>query len=190
MNANFSGIYCAIVTPFNHGQLDIKRFQMHVQTLIADGCDGVLVAGTTGEGQSLSIAERGELVSAAREVGDSLKVLAGTGCSSLPETIQATRQAYELGADGVVIVPPFFFRDVTTRGLLEYYRIVFDEAVPSSGGAFLYHIPQVSGVPISIELLDHLLDAVGDRLAGLKDSSGNRVSFINLCQRYPKLSIF
>lgn len=190
MNARYSGIYCAIVTPFKDGQLDIPRFQMHVRRMIADGCDGVLVAGTTGEGPSLSIAERCQLVSAGREVSDSLKLLAGTGCSSLPETIQATRQAYELGADGVVIVPPFFFRNVSTQGLFEYYQTVFLEAVPASGGAFLYHIPQVSGVPISIELLDRLLAAVGTKLAGLKDSSGDRELLIQLCQQYPNLSIF
>jgi 4-hydroxy-tetrahydrodipicolinate synthase len=190
MNANFSGVYCAIVTPLNRGRLDLERFQMHIQTLAADGCDGLLVAGTTGEGQSLSIAERCQLISAAREANDALTLLAGTGCASLPETIQATRQAYELGADGVIIVPPFFFRSVTDAGLFEYYRQVFDEAVPNSGGAFLYHIPQVSGVPITGELLQRLQDYAEGKLAGLKDSSGDRSSFLNLCQRFPNLSIF
>jgi 4-hydroxy-tetrahydrodipicolinate synthase len=157
---------------------------------MADGCNGVLVAGTTGEGASLSIAERCELVAAARDVSDSLVVMAGTGCASLPDTIQVTRQSYELGADAVLIVPPFFFRDVTTQGLKEYYRIVFEEAVPDSGGAFLYHIPQVSGIPIAHELLDYLIERFGDRVAGIKDSQGDRAGLVNFCQRFPNLRIF
>jgi 4-hydroxy-tetrahydrodipicolinate synthase len=189
-NPPFSGIYCAIVTPLRDGRLDLDKFQMHIRSLMADGCNGVLVAGTTGEGASLSIAERCELVAAARDVSDSLVVMAGTGCASLPDTIQVTRQSYELGADAVLIVPPFFFRDVTTQGLKEYYRIVFEEAVPDSGGAFLYHIPQVSGIPIAHELLDYLIERFGDRVAGIKDSQGDRAGLVNFCQRFPNLRIF
>ena len=118
-NANFSGLYCAIVTPLHHGRIDFQRFQTHVQTLAADGCEGLLISGTTGEGQSFDLAERAELISAAREANPTLVLLAGTGCASLPETIRTTRQAYEMGADGVVLVPPFFFRTVTTTGLLD-----------------------------------------------------------------------
>lgn len=192
MNANnkFSGVFCAIVTPLNHGRIDFRRFQMHIQTLAEDGCDGLLISGTTGEGQSFDIAEKGELISAAREVSGSMALLAGTGCASLTETIQTTRQAYELGVDGVVLVPPFFFRSVTTRGLVEYFSTVLEEAVPHTGGAFLYHIPQVTGVPIETELIDQLQNRVGQKLAGIKDSSGERTPFLFLCHRFPDLKIF
>jgi 4-hydroxy-tetrahydrodipicolinate synthase len=190
MNTNFSGVYCAIVTPLLHGRIDFKRFQMHIQTLAADGCDGLLISGTTGEGQSFDLTERCEIISAAREVRGSMALLAGTGCASLPETIQVTRKAYELGVDGVVLVPPFFFRNVTTEGLLEYFRLVFEEAVPAAGGALLYHIPQVTGVPISLELLDRLQEKVGGKLAGVKDSAGDRGSFLSLCHHFPGLRIF
>ncbi len=189
-HTNFSGLYCAIVTPLDHGRIDFKRFQMHIQTLAADGCDGLLISGTTGEGQSFDLSERGELIAAAREVAGSMVLLAGTGCASLPETIRTTRQAYQLGADGVVLVPPFFFRNVTTQGLLEYFRLVFDESVPDTGGALLYHIPQVTGVPIDEELLHRLQDKVGEKLTGVKDSSGDRASFLSLCQHFPDLRIF
>jgi 4-hydroxy-tetrahydrodipicolinate synthase len=188
--SKFSGVYCAIVTPLSHGRFDPQRFQMHIRTLAADGCDGLLVLGTTGEGQSFDFSERSEVITAAREVCGSMTLLAGTGCASLPDTIRATRQAYELGAQGVVLVPPFFFRNVTTPGLSEYFRQVFDEAVPTSGGAFLYHIPQVTGVPIPFQLLKQLQDVVGDKLAGVKDSSGDRTNFLDLCQQFSSLKIF
>jgi 4-hydroxy-tetrahydrodipicolinate synthase len=187
---DLSGVFCAIVTPLDRGRIDFKRFQMHIQTLAADGCDGLLISGTTGEGQSFDLTERSELITAAREVSGSMVLLAGTGCASLPETIQTTRRAYELGVDGVVLVPPFFFRNVTTKGLLEYFRIVFDESVPAAGGAFLYQIPQVTGVSIDVELLERLQNAVGEKLSGVKDSSGDRASFLNLCRHFPSLKIF
>jgi 4-hydroxy-tetrahydrodipicolinate synthase len=189
-NKNFSGVYCAIVTPLNNGKIDFKRFQMHIQTLAADGCDGLLISGTTGEGQSFDLSERGELITAAREVSGSMALLAGTGCASLPDTIRTTRRAYELGVDGVILIPPFFFRNVTTAGLLEYFRLVFSEAVPTTGGAFLYHIPQVTGVPVSEELLSRLQDQVGEKLAGVKDSAGDRAGFLSLCRRFTGLKIF
>jgi 4-hydroxy-tetrahydrodipicolinate synthase len=189
-NTKFSGLYCAIVTPLTGGRLDLARFQTHIRTLMTDGCNGVLVAGTTGEGSSLSFEEKCELITAARQVDPALVVMAGTGCASLPDTIHTTRRAYELGADAVLIVPPYFFRDVTVQGLKEYYRIVFEEAVPDTGGAFIYHIPQVSGIPISHALLEYLIERFGDRVAGIKDSEGNRAGLVSFCQRFPNLRIF
>jgi 4-hydroxy-tetrahydrodipicolinate synthase len=123
-------------------------------------------------------------------VSGPMVLLAGTGCASLPETIQTTRRAYELGVDGVLLVPPFFFPSVTTDGLFEYFRIVFEEAVPASGGAMLYHIPQVTGIPITLELLERMQDLVGEKLAGVKDSSGDRAGLIDFCRRFPALRIF
>jgi 4-hydroxy-tetrahydrodipicolinate synthase len=119
-----------------------------------------------------------------------MTLLAGTGCANLPDTIHSTRRAYELGANGVLIVPPFFFRDAPTAGLVEYFRILFAEAVPPTGGAMLYHIPQVTGVPVTPELLKRVQDQVGSKLAGLKDSSGSRAAFLELCRSFPELCIF
>ena len=186
----FTGVFCAIVTPLHQGKVDFRRFQMHIQTLLADGCDGLLISGTTGEGQSFDLSERSELIAAAREVSGPMVLLAGTGCASLPETIQTTRRAYELSVDGVLLVPPFFFPNVTTDGLFEYFRIVFEEAVPAAGGAMLYHIPQVTGIPITVELLERMQDQVGGKLVGVKDSSGDRDGFLDLCRRFPDLRIF
>jgi 4-hydroxy-tetrahydrodipicolinate synthase len=188
--STLGGVYCAIVTPLRQGRFDAVRFQMHIRTLAAEGCDGLLVLGTTGEGQSFDLSERGEVIAAALEAKSGMAVLAGTGCAGLTETIRATRQAYDLGADGVVLVPPFFFRGVSTAGLLEYFRQVFAEAVPESGGALLYHIPQVTGVPVQPELIGGLSGLVGGKLAGVKDSSGDQAGFLDLCRCFPDLRIF
>lgn len=186
----YSGVYTALATPLHDGRPDFDRLQKHIHALAQDGVDGFLVNGTTGEGQSFDLAERAELVAAAREAAPELKIMAGTGCASLNDTIHATQQAFAAGADCVLIVPPFFFRSVTTTGLLEYFRRVYAEAVPQGRKALLYHIPQVSGVPVTCDLLDRLTDEVGERLGGVKDSSGNVDNLVAMCKRYPEMDIF
>ena len=192
MNAahTYSGIYTALATPLCNGRIDFDRLQKHIHVLIQDGVDGFLINGTTGEGQSFDFGERAELVAAAREAAPHQVLMTGTGCASLTDTIRCTQRAFELGSDCVLIVPPFFFRSVTTNGLLEYFRRVYAEAVPQGRKAFLYHIPQVSGVPVTFDLLDRLQDEVGDRLAGVKDSSGDLNNLVSLCRRYPTMDIF
>jgi len=186
----YSGVYTALATPLKDGRADLDRLQKHIRVLARDGVDGLLVNGTTGEGQSFDLAERAEMIAACRETAPDLKIMAGTGCAALTDTISATRQAFELGADCVLIVPPFFFRAVGVDGLLEYFKRVYAEAVPAGRKALLYHIPQVSGVPVSFELLDRLQDIVGDRLGGVKDSSGDVDNLVGLCDRYPHMDIF
>lgn len=186
----YSGVFTALATPLKDGRADLDRLQKHIRVLVKDGVDGLLVNGTTGEGQSFDLAERAEMIAACREAAPELKIMAGTGCASLTDTISATRQAFERGADCVLIVPPFFFRAVSTNGLFEYFKRVYAEAVPAGRKALLYHIPQVSGVPVSFELLDRLQDEVGDRLGGVKDSSGDVDNLIKLCDRYPHMDIF
>jgi 4-hydroxy-tetrahydrodipicolinate synthase len=186
----YSGVYTALATPLKDGRADLDRLQKHIRVLVRDGVDGLLVNGTTGEGQSFDFGERAELVFAAREAAPELKIMTGTGCAALTDTIHCTQKAFELGSDCVLIVPPFFFRAVSTDGLFEYFKRVYAEAVPAGRKALLYHIPQVSGVPVSFELLDRLQDEVGDRLGGVKDSSGDVDNLVKLCDRYPHMDIF
>lgn len=186
----YSGVYTALATPLKDGRADLDRLQKHIRVLVKDGVDGLLVNGTTGEGQSFDLAERAEMIAACREAAPELKIMAGTGCASLTDTISATQQAFERGADCVLIVPPFFFRTVSTHGLFEYFKRVYAEAVPAGRKALLYHIPQVSGVPVSFDLLDRLQDVVGDRLGGVKDSSGDLANLVGMCDRYPHMDIF
>ncbi len=186
----FFGVFTAVATPLFNGNPDLDRLQKHIRVLIQDGVDGLLINGTTGEGQSFDLCERAELVAAAREAAPNLKLMTGTGCASLKDTIVCTRTAFELGSDCVLIVPPFFFRCVTTKGLMEFFLQVFTEAVPKGKKALLYHLPQISGVPITFELLDRLQDKVGEKLGGVKDSSGDLNNLVGMCKRYPMMDIF
>ncbi|MFO7324010.1 MAG: dihydrodipicolinate synthase family protein [Chloroflexota bacterium] len=189
-NRELKGVICALVTPFRNGRPDTDNLQRLIHAVRDDGVDGILLLGTTGEGPSLSLPERETVISAAREVSGDLLVMAGTGFPSLPDTIAATRRAFELGVDAAVILPPYYFKKVSADGLAAYFRQVLDEAVPAHGRVLLYHIPQVSGVAVSPDLLDRLVAFDDSRIAGVKDSSGDLDHCRMLCQRYPGLRIF
>lgn len=190
MYGQFTGVYCAAVTPMRGTDVDLTALITHLRALKADGCDGVLLMGTTGEGPSLSLSEREAIVSAAVEAQTGLKLMAGTGTPNLPETIQATRRAFELGADAVVVIPPYYFRTATEAGLLAYYRAVLDAAVPEGKALFAYHIPQVSGVAVPSSILEKLAAEYEARFGGVKDSGGDMSYAGGLIQSTPHLDVF
>lgn len=174
---HLAGVYTAAVTPLApSGQLLPDDLPPFLAFLAQRGCHGALILGTTGEGPSFSIAERLEIYRAAvgvRQEHPDFRLLAGTGTPSLEDTTNLTRAVFELGYDGVVVLPPYFFRKATLEGLIRWYAQVIQKAVPR-GGAFLgYHIPAVSGVPLPFELLRRLKDAYPEQFAGLKDSTGD-----------------
>ncbi|MCU0465679.1 MAG: dihydrodipicolinate synthase family protein [Anaerolineae bacterium] len=190
MRGRFKGVYCASVTPMRGEAVDTAALVAHLHALKADSCDGVLLMGTTGEGPSLALAEREAIVEAAVAAKTGLSIMAGTGTPNLPETIQATRRAFELGADAVVVIPPYYFCTATEAGLLAYYRAVMDAAVPEGKTLFAYHIPQVSGVSVPPSLLVKLSLLYGDRFGGVKDSGGDMGYAGGLITTAPDLDVF
>lgn len=187
----FKGVIVAVVTPFTaNDQPDLDNLQRLVTAFYKQGVDGILLLGSTGEGPSLSFEEQEQVLAAGMDVSRDMIVLAGTGCASLPDTIRLTRRAFDLGVDGVVTVPAFYFKKVNTAGLCDYYTRVLDEAVPNGRHLFLYDIPQVTGVPITVELVERLLERHEARLGGIKDSTGNLEHSREYCQKFPQLRVF
>lgn len=172
-----SGVYAAALTPLNPDfSPAADQLPLLLDFLAQRGCQGVLLLGTTGEGPSFSPAERAALLRAAQEARQfhpGFRLLAGTGTPSVDETVELTRTAFELGMDGVVVLPPYYYRKVSDDGLFAWFSQVLQRAVPSGSPLLGYHIPSVSGVPLSLELLARLKDAFPDRFAGIKDSSGD-----------------
>ncbi len=171
------GVYAAAVTPLkDDSTLDLESVFLLLSFLAQRGCHGVLLLGTTGEGPSFSPQERLKLLQAAvwaREKLPGFRLLAGTGTPSLEETIANTKSAFDLGIDGVVVLPPYYYRKATDEGLYAWFDQVLRRAVPAGGALLGYHIPSVSGVGLSLHLLKRLKDAHPDRFAGLKDSSSD-----------------
>jgi 4-hydroxy-tetrahydrodipicolinate synthase len=172
-----SGIYAAALTPFKQDfSIDLEAVNPFMHFLAAHDCHGALLFGTTGEGPSLSSWEREAILRAANEVRitfPEFRLLAGTGTPSLDETVALTRMAFNLGCEGVVVLPPYYYRKVSDDGLFAWFDEVIRRAVPDDGYLLGYHIPAQSGVPLSIDLLARLKDAHPRKFAGLKDSSGD-----------------
>jgi 4-hydroxy-tetrahydrodipicolinate synthase len=172
-----AGVYAAAVTPLREqpdSNLDLESVPVLMQFLTSRGCHGIVLFGTTGEGPSFSPAEREKLMraaAAARESMPGFRLIAGTGTPSLSETIDLTKLAFELGYDGVLVVPPYYFRNATDNGLFAWFSEVIRKAVPANGRLLGYHFPNVAGIGFSMELLARLKDAFPVQFAGLKDSS-------------------
>jgi 4-hydroxy-tetrahydrodipicolinate synthase len=175
---DLQGVFAAAITPLSSEYKPIPEAIVEYLSFLAGrGCHGALLFGTTGEGPSFSPEQRCPFLKEAMQVRadyPDFKLLAGTGTPSLEETIQLTRTAFDLGMAGVVVLPPYYFRNAGDQGLFSWYQEVIRQAVPEDGLLLGYHIPPISGVALSIELLSRLKDTYPDQFAGLKDSSGNR----------------
>ncbi|MBE0409531.1 MAG: dihydrodipicolinate synthase family protein [Anaerolineales bacterium] len=171
-----TGVFAAALTPLKPDfKPDIDILPIYLSFLANRGCHGALLSGTTGEGPSFSQEERIDIWNSAISVRDTypnFRLLAGTGTPSLEETINLTSIAFNLGMDGVVILPPYYFRNISQEGLFQWFSEVIRKSVPSGGIVLGYHIPHISGVPLSIQLLKRLKDTFHNRMIGVKDSSG------------------
>jgi 4-hydroxy-tetrahydrodipicolinate synthase len=148
------------------------------------GADGVVVLGTTGEYPSFSMAERKRIAETALKHRSGLSIMVGPGTANFPETIELSQHAAANGADGLLIIPPFYYKNPPLAGLTRYYSLIFDQVkIPIN----LYHIPGTSGVPITHELL-HSLEHYPN-LAGIKDSTGNPEGYAAFVKEFPKLNM-
>jgi 4-hydroxy-tetrahydrodipicolinate synthase len=172
----------AILTPLRSGAVDGGLLDEHLAWLVERGIRCVNAMGTTGEGLSLSLAERKALVE--RVAAGPLDFIAGTGCTNLPETIELSRHALAHGARAALVVPPTYY---AAQDLLGWYSALLD-ALPADGRVFLYHIPRMSH-PIEDELIDALLARFGPKVAGMKDSSGDLEHALEWRRRYPQLTV-
>jgi len=183
-----AGVYAAAVTPLkNDSTLDLESVPALLAFLASRGCHGALFFGTTGEGPSFSPGERESLlrtVRAHRQLIPGFRLLAGTGTPSLSETIELTKLAFELGYDGVVVLPPYYFRNASDEGLFNWFSEVITQAVPPDKYLLGYHFPKVAGIGLSVDLLSRLKDAFPVQFAGIKDSSHDPALASTLGQKF------
>ena len=192
MEAQIRGVFCAAATPLDaKGEPDFSRFAAHVKQLIADGCDGVALLGTTGEANSFSIDERQHLLEAAINAGLApSQLMPGTGLSAAPDTVTLTRHALSLGVTKVVMLPPFYYKQPSDDGILAAYSSIIDKIADNRLRIVLYHIPQMSAVPLSLSLIGRLISKFPDTVVGIKDSSGDLANTEALLREFPGFSVF
>ena len=186
-----AGIYAAAVTPLkaDASSIDFESVPVFLHFLASRGCHGALLFGTTGEGPSFSPKEREAFLRSVRVIRNQVrdfKLLAGTGTPSLSETIELTRLAFELNYDGVVVLPPYYFRKVTDDGLFNWFSELITKAVPEGKYLLGYHIPPVTGIGFSLDLLARLKAKFPNQFAGIKDSSHDEAFATAIGQRFGK----
>jgi 4-hydroxy-tetrahydrodipicolinate synthase len=178
------GVLAPVVTPFKSDlSPDRERFIKHCQWLISQNC-GLAPFGTTSEANSMSTNERIFLLDALVAAGiDPSRMMPGTGCCSISETVELTAHAVKHGSVGVLMLPPFYYKDVKEEGLYRYFSEVVERVGDARLRIYLYHIPPVAIVGITPKLVERLLKAYPTAIAGMKDSSGdwnNTKSFLDV----------
>lgn len=192
----WQGIFVAAVTPMDReGRVRPQDVPWLLRWLAERGAQGALLLGTTGEGPSLSPEERRCVLQAAAQARQDLledfRLLAGTGTPSLEETVALTRMAFDLGLDGVVVLPPYYFHQADEEGLWTWFATLLRRAVPEDGAFFAYHFPKMTRLTFSMDFLARLKDAFPRRFVGLKDSSGDPDYAAALGERFgPDLWVF
>jgi len=174
MSQRIRGVLAPVVTPFQDDlSPDRERFIAHCKWLLSQNC-GLAVFGTNSEANSLSMEERAMLLDELVAAGiDPSRMMPGTGCCSITETVKLTVQAVEHGCAGVLMLPPFYYKDVSEEGLYRYFSEVVQRVGDARLKIYLYHIPPVAVVGITTRLVERLLAAYPNAIAGMKDSSGD-----------------
>jgi len=174
MTQRIRGVLAPVLTPFKADlSPDWERFIAHCKWLLSQNC-GLAVFGTTSEANSLSIEERSTLLDALVAAGvDTSRMMPGTGCCSITETVKLTAQAVKHGCAGVLMLPPFYYKGVSEEGLYRYFSEVVQRVGDARLRIYLYHIPPVALVGITTGLVERLLKSYPNAIAGMKDSSGD-----------------
>jgi 4-hydroxy-tetrahydrodipicolinate synthase len=169
------GVLSPVITPFRKDYSpDAERFVRHCKWLLKSGCSGLAVFGTNSEANSLSVSEKRHLLEKLVSAGvPAASLMPGTGHCALSDSIEMTRAAVELGCAGVLMLPPFYYKGVPDEGLYRNFAEVIERVGDERLQVYLYHIPPVSQVSISLNLIERLLAKYPGSIAGVKDSSGD-----------------
>lgn len=185
------GLGCALVTPFTpRGAVDVPRLVKHARRCLGSGCASITLFGTTGEGASVGLGERAATLDAvaAADFDLSREVLAGIAASSVEDAAAQANQLFSAGGRGVLLAPPFYFKNPGDEGLFRWFASVL-ERCRSPRNVILYHIPTVTLVPLSPALIRRLDEAFPGLIAGVKDSSGDWSSTERLLAEHPRLDV-
>jgi 4-hydroxy-tetrahydrodipicolinate synthase len=170
------GLSCALALPVHQdSSIDFLRLTVHASRLLEAGCSSVTVFGTTGEGSSVNLSEREQVLGALLDAGIALRphVIGGATAAAVDDAVDQSRMLIDRDCRGVLLAPPFYFKNVTDEGLYRWFSQVFEKIGKRARDVFLYHIPSVTQTPLSIELIGRLKAAFPEVVVGVKDSGGD-----------------
>jgi 4-hydroxy-tetrahydrodipicolinate synthase len=192
MTKTLHGVIAAIATAIDDkGEPDCARSTALARFLLDTGCDGLNVLGTTGEATSFSLDQRRRVMTAYARSGMPLdRMMVGTGAAALADAIALTKHAAELGFAGALVLPPFYYKAVHDDGLVAYIDAILAATAARPIPIYLYHFPAQSGLPWHVALIRRLLDTFGERIVGLKDSSGDMAFAREAASIMPRFKVF
>jgi len=174
MTDKLSGVLSPVVTPFNDDlSPDADRLIAQCKWLLSQNV-GLAVFGTNSEANSLSIDEKIMLLDRLVDAGvDTSRMMPGTGCCALTDTVKLTAHAASLGCAGTLMLPPFYYKGVSDEGIFASFAEVIERVGSESLRIYLYHIPPIAQVSFSLDLIERLVTRYPKTIVGIKDSSGD-----------------
>lgn len=185
-------VLAASLTPLTADKsVDNELFADHVRWLLGNGCDGVVIFGTTGEASSLTVGERQAALESLLNAGIAgERLMVGTGCCALPDTLALTRHALEHGVCRALVLPPFYYKSVSEDGIYATFAKLIEQIGDAALRIYLYHFPKMAVVAFTPELIGRLSDGFPKQIAGIKDSTGDRehTEMLNAC--FPSMKVY
>ena len=189
---SITGVYSAALTPIKE-DLTINKdlYLRHCQYLMKQGHDGLAIFGTTGEANSFSIKEKCESIDFLITNKIDPKILIpGTGSTSVEDSIVMTKHAVQHNVKAVLVLPPFYYKNVTDEGVINYYRKIIEDVGANDFFYILYNIPQSAGVALNFNILENLLKLYPKNVVGIKDSSGDTDHMLKTIKYFNNLALF
>lgn len=187
------GVYAAVLMPF-HQNLSCNEqiLLQHCLDLIKRGCNGVVLFGTTGEGPSLSLEEKLFILDRIVADGrlDPKKVLLANGSSGILDTVSLAKEGLKKGCAAMLIAPPSFYKNVSDEGVLAFYKDIIQKVSDPNFRVILYHIPQFSGVGISLNTIQALRQEFPETVIGIKESAGDLALTKAILKAFPGFQVF
>ena len=186
------GVLSAVLTPLD-GSLnaDYPRLVDHIRWLLKRGNNAVTLLGTTGEANSFSVDERIRILEAVLEAGiPPDKLLVGTGCCSITDTVTLTRHAQSHNVAGILLLPPFYYKNISDAGIETYISKVLDKVGENKIEIYLYHFPQLTGVPYTTKLTERLVSKYPANIIGIKDSGGDWAHMEEIMKAIPGFRLY
>jgi 4-hydroxy-tetrahydrodipicolinate synthase len=192
MTRALTGLWPPVATPFREdGAVDTARIVRHSKAMIADGCEGLAILGTTSEANSLSLDERRRIIDAHVEGGvEADRLLPGVGACAVDDVVTLARHAHDIGASGVLMLPPFYYKKVPDDGIFAFFARVIDKLGAKAPRIMLYHIPPMAAVGFSLDLIGRLIAAYPGIVVGIKDSSGDAENTLSVIKAFPDFAVF
>ena len=192
MSETLRGVWAAALTPQKADQsIDLDAMVAHQRWLLAQGCDGIAVAGTTGEANSFTVAERLAVIDAVADAGIAAhQAMIGVGCCALGDTVTLAKAALAAGYVNCLMLPPFYYKGVSDDGLFRAFAESIERIADPRLRVYVYDFPKMTGLEIGTELLVRLAEAFPGTIVGVKDSSGRWDDMHDCLEALPGFGLF